>query len=119
MPKIKTTCIGAYPKPEYVPIIDWFDKSEGDQDMTSTRATQSYEERLAEAGEEAEALFVCAAKEVIADQIGKLRPVRQLCGYLSEDIECEAVAVSHRTVLCDTDCSRCTWRVEVVQCLQT
>ena len=69
MPKIKTTCIGAYPKPEYVPIIDWFDKSEGDQNMTSTRATQSYKERLAEAGEEAEALFVRAAKEVIADQI--------------------------------------------------
>ena len=49
MLKIKTTCIGAYPKPEYVPIIDWFDKNEGDQDMTAARATQSYEERLAEA----------------------------------------------------------------------
>lgn len=69
MSAIKTTCIGAYPKPEYVPIIDWFDADEGDQDMTTTRATLSYEQRLAEAGPQAEALFVKAANEVIADQI--------------------------------------------------
>lgn len=69
MPAIKTTCIGAYPKPDYVPIIDWFDNKEGEQDMTTTRATQSYEQRLAEAGAEAEALFVKAAAEVINDQI--------------------------------------------------
>jgi len=69
MSTIKTTCIGAYPKPDYVPIIDWFDSNEGDQNMCDTRATLSYEERLAEAGDEAEALFVRAAAEVIADQI--------------------------------------------------
>lgn len=69
MSVIKTTCIGAYPKPEYVPIIDWFDSNEGDQNMTAIRATQSYQTRLDEAGEEAEALFVKAAAEVIADQI--------------------------------------------------
>ena len=69
MRAIKTTCIGAYPKPDYLPIIDWFDKSEGEQDMSATRATQSYEARLREAGDEAEPLFVRAAAEVIADQI--------------------------------------------------
>jgi 5-methyltetrahydropteroyltriglutamate--homocysteine methyltransferase len=69
MPAIKTTCIGAYPKPDYVPIIDWFDSNEGEQDMANTRATLSYEQRLAEAGDDAEALFVKAAAEVIADQI--------------------------------------------------
>lgn len=69
MPSIKTTCIGAYPKPDYVPIIDWFDASEGEQDMSANRATQTYQKRLAEAGEQAEALFVRAAAEVIADQI--------------------------------------------------
>ena len=69
MPLIKTTCIGAYPKPDYVPIIDWFDQSEGDQDMTANRATQSYQKELAAAGDEAESLFVRAAAEVIADQI--------------------------------------------------
>ncbi len=69
MSAIQTTTIGAYPKPAYVPIIDWFDSNEGDQDMTSARATLSYQQRLAEAGGEAEALFVKAAAEVIADQV--------------------------------------------------
>jgi 5-methyltetrahydropteroyltriglutamate--homocysteine methyltransferase len=69
MPSIKTTCIGAYPKPDYVPIIDWFDRSEGEQDISDNRATQSYQQRLAEAGDRTEALFVRAAAEVIADQI--------------------------------------------------
>ena len=69
MTAIKTTCIGAYPKPDYVPILDWFDQSEGDQNMTNTRATLSYQQRLEEAGDEAEALFSRAAAEVIADQV--------------------------------------------------
>ena len=69
MPAIKTTCVGAYPKPDYVPIIDWFDQSDGEQDMSTNRATQSYQKRLARAGDEAESLFVRAATEVIADQI--------------------------------------------------
>lgn len=69
MPSINTTCIGAYPKPDYVPIIDWFDQSDGEQDMSANRATQSYQKRLARAGDEAELLFVRAAAEVIADQI--------------------------------------------------
>lgn len=69
MSVIKTTCIGAYPKPDYVPIIDWFDNREGDQDTRSTRATLSYQQRLDEAGDEAESLFVKAAAEVIADQV--------------------------------------------------
>lgn len=69
MPSIKTTCIGAYPKPEYVPIIDWFDQSQGVQDMSTNRATRSYESQLAQAGDEAELLFARASAEVIADQI--------------------------------------------------
>ena len=68
-PQLQTTCLGAYPKPDYVPIIDWFDDKEGQQDMGDTRSTVSYEQRLAEAGDQAEALFVRAAKEVIRDQI--------------------------------------------------
>jgi 5-methyltetrahydropteroyltriglutamate--homocysteine methyltransferase len=69
MPAIKTTCIGAYPKPGYVPIINWFDASQGEQEMSANRATQSYEKILTEAGDETESLFVRAAAEVIADQI--------------------------------------------------
>jgi 5-methyltetrahydropteroyltriglutamate--homocysteine methyltransferase len=70
MTTIATTCIGAYPKPDYVPIIDWFDKTKGEQRMSDTLATLSYQQSLVEAGEEAEALFARAAAEVIADQVG-------------------------------------------------
>ena len=69
MASIKTTCIGAYPKPDYVPIIDWFDSSEGEQNTCDSRATLSYQQRLEEAGDNAETLFVKAAAEVIADQV--------------------------------------------------
>ncbi len=61
-----TTCLGAYPKPDYVPIKDWFG---GDGAMTSSKATRAYTEDLAAAGDEAEALFVRAARAVIADQV--------------------------------------------------
>lgn len=68
MAAIETTCIGAYPKPEYVPIIDWFDNREGEQNTSDTRATLSYRQRLDAAGATAEPLFVIATAEVIADQ---------------------------------------------------
>jgi len=70
MTAVTTTCIGAYPKPSYVPVLDWFDQTEGDQDMTTTRATLTYQQRLDAVGDEAEALFVKAAREVVADQVG-------------------------------------------------
>lgn len=64
---ISTTTIGAYPKPDYVPITDWF--------STDYRAgnvvdyTSGYEEQLDAAGVDAELLFRRATKEVIDDQI--------------------------------------------------
>ncbi len=61
-----TTTIGAYPKPDYVPIPDWFG-AEGGPD--TTRPTAGYLEALERMGEEAEALFVRGAQEIIADQI--------------------------------------------------
>ena len=64
MPSIKTTCIGAYPKPDYVPIIDWFDQNDGEQNMSAKRSTQSYESRRAGAGNHAEMLFVRAAATI-------------------------------------------------------
>ncbi|MCR9220536.1 MAG: cobalamin-independent methionine synthase II family protein [Alphaproteobacteria bacterium] len=63
---IPTTAIGAYPKPDYVPVADWFNTRDG---MSTASATRAYEEGLARAGEEAEALFRRAAQEVIDDQI--------------------------------------------------
>ena len=60
-----TTTIGAYPKPPYVPVIDWFTKGL----MTTRIPTETYDETLGSLGDEAETLFARAAKEVIADQV--------------------------------------------------
>ena len=90
---ILTTTIGAYPKPGYVPITDWF--------TTDYRAgevvdyTSAYEEQLSAAGVHAELLFRRATKELIDDQIdagidivtdGEVRRenyVHTQCRYLS------------------------------------
>ncbi|MEQ8666992.1 MAG: cobalamin-independent methionine synthase II family protein [Rhodospirillales bacterium] len=63
---LKTTCIGAYPKPDYVPVQDWFQVEDG---MSTSKVTQRYAEDLARAGEEAESLFGKATAEAVADQI--------------------------------------------------
>ena len=63
---IPTTTIGAYPKPDYVPVQDWFTVADG---MSTANATRLYTEDIARAGDEAETLFVRAAEEVIADQV--------------------------------------------------
>ncbi|MEM7173033.1 MAG: cobalamin-independent methionine synthase II family protein [Pseudomonadota bacterium] len=60
-----TTTIGAYPKPDYVPIIDWFKPGL----MECSEATVSYEENLQGMGETAEEIFVRAAQDVITDQV--------------------------------------------------
>ncbi|NQU57740.1 MAG: cobalamin-independent methionine synthase II family protein [Rhodospirillales bacterium] len=61
-----TTTIGAFPKPDYVPVVDWFkaEDSTVDEDPTSR-----YEEELARMGPQAEEIFARAARDVIADQV--------------------------------------------------
>ncbi len=61
-----TTTIGAYPKPDYVPIPDWFGAEDGPD---TTRPTAGYLEALERMGEDAEALFLRGAQEIIDDQI--------------------------------------------------
>jgi 5-methyltetrahydropteroyltriglutamate--homocysteine methyltransferase len=61
-----TTTIGAYPKPSYVPITDWFDKNRGPDQIDPTSA---YLSELAAAGDEAEASFVTATHEIVRDQV--------------------------------------------------
>ena len=63
---IVTTTIGAYPKPDYVPISDWFTSAPNDQAVDYTSA---FAREMAEAGAEREALFRRAAAEVIGDQV--------------------------------------------------
>ena len=62
MDGIPTTTIGAFPKPDFVPVSDWFNLP--DQDYTARWADE-----IAIAGDQAEELFVRAAAEVIADQV--------------------------------------------------
>ncbi len=61
-----STTIGAYPKPDYTPITDWFQAGEG-PDMHDP--TGAYVEQLAVAGDASEALFVRATEEAGRDQV--------------------------------------------------
>jgi 5-methyltetrahydropteroyltriglutamate--homocysteine methyltransferase len=62
---LTTTTIGAYPKPDYIPVPDWFDT--GHQD--SSVATRAYLDALRDMGAEAEATFARGVKQVIEDQV--------------------------------------------------
>ncbi len=64
--RLTTTTIGAFPKPDYVPISDWFQGPEGPDTMDPT---SGYAAQMSRAGGEAEALFARAAEDVIADQV--------------------------------------------------
>ncbi len=61
-----TTTIGAYPKPDFVPIPDWFRAKAGPD---TTDPTLGYLEALAKMGDEGEALFERGVRQVIADQV--------------------------------------------------
>ncbi len=61
-----TTTIGAYPKPDYVPIPDWFRAQAGPD---TTDPTRGYLEALAAMGPEAETLFGRGVREVVGDQV--------------------------------------------------
>ena len=63
---IKTTTIGAFPKPDFLEVTDWFDLEYGG--TTAEHPTAHYTRELEKMGAEAEAQFVRAAKSVIADQ---------------------------------------------------
>lgn len=65
---IKTTCIGAYPKPDYVPITDWFQQYEG---LTASggRITRMASETIEQQTEEFEHLYVKATHAAIDDQV--------------------------------------------------
>ena len=65
---IKMTCIGAYPKPDYVPIRDWFQVKSGLSD-TSGDVTRLATEAQKLVGPETEALYARATKAVVEDQV--------------------------------------------------
>ena len=61
-----TTVIGAFPKPKYLKITDWF-AADGGTD--TAHPTSKYLEEISKMGKEAETIFMKATEEVIHDQI--------------------------------------------------
>ena len=61
-----TTTIGAYPKPEYVTVPDWFQGPEGPDDASPTKRWAQAVEDL---GEQAENIFVRGTRDAIDDQV--------------------------------------------------
>jgi 5-methyltetrahydropteroyltriglutamate--homocysteine methyltransferase len=64
--KLLTTTIGAYPKPDYVTLPDWFGADAGPD---TERPTEEWAEALARMGADAEAILARGTKQVIDDQI--------------------------------------------------
>ncbi len=65
--KLPTTVIGSFPKPDYLPIRDWFDSARDRGTMNAPEVTQGYS--AYSMSDSDEALFVQAAKEVIGLQV--------------------------------------------------
>ena len=61
-----TTVIGAYPKPSYIKLTDWFNAKGG---TDTENPTKFYTEEINKMGNQAEDLFSKATKEIIEDQI--------------------------------------------------
>ena len=63
---LPTTAIGAYPKPDYVNIPDWFKDPQGPDSANPTREWAKAVDAL---GEQAQAIFSRATREVMTDQV--------------------------------------------------
>jgi 5-methyltetrahydropteroyltriglutamate--homocysteine methyltransferase len=61
-----TTTIGAYPKPDFVPVPDWFRATDGPD---TAQPTKGYLEAIAAMGEEAEERFALGVKAAVEDQV--------------------------------------------------
>jgi len=61
-----TTVIGAYPKPSYLKMTDWFNTSGG---TDTEKPTELYAEEIKNMGNKSEEFFTKAAEEIIKDQI--------------------------------------------------
>ena len=62
---LTTTCIGAYPKPDYVPITDWFQVGHDAEDYND-QVLRGWDKGK---GDEAQALMDRATAEAVTDQI--------------------------------------------------
>ncbi len=64
---IQTTCIGAYPKPDYVKLPDWFNIPAGPD---TSDPTKQWLDALAELGPDANAIITRGIGEAVQDQVG-------------------------------------------------
>jgi 5-methyltetrahydropteroyltriglutamate--homocysteine methyltransferase len=63
---VKTTCIGAYPKPDYVKLPDWFNNPDGPD---TSDPTALWEKAMVDLGPDAENVIEQGVAEAISDQI--------------------------------------------------
>jgi len=64
-----TTTIGAFPKPSYVPVQDWFDLARETGGMNTAATTRQYSKDVEKNKTAHEQLFIRAAREVLKVQI--------------------------------------------------
>ena len=65
---ITTTCIGAYPKPDWLPVRDWFQVDEGMTDAGG-EVTRQFSRAIQTGGDELEAMFDKATRQAVEDQV--------------------------------------------------
>ena len=68
---ILTTTIGAYPKPDFLTLPDWFKDERG---TDAEYPTVKWEQAKLQMGEEYEAQIKIATEKIIKDQIINLKP---------------------------------------------
>ena len=68
MMALLTTTIGAYPKPDYLNVPDWWTDSRRGKYYTFDYVCE-YEQALEQMGQDAEGMFTRAARDVIDDQV--------------------------------------------------
>jgi len=67
--RLETTTLGSFPKPDYVPVRDWFDGARAYGGMNASQTTLEYTQDSQDHDKAHEALFIQAAKEVIDVQL--------------------------------------------------
>ncbi len=63
---LQTTCIGAYPKPDFVTLPDWFNHPDGPD---TADPTTLWEKAMADLGPDAEGIIARGVAQAIADQL--------------------------------------------------
>ena len=66
--KLQITTIGSLPKPDFLPIRDWFDAARSEGNMNSPKTTTNFTD-YSETSADDEALYIRAAERIISLQI--------------------------------------------------